>query len=119
MDEGLVDIPFVKEYTDMPLLVRTDNLIRLHPEDFIPGYKPQPLAKDGFTTKWMANFNRAKVPDFTVWDTNTNKPVAINREDIGAKMLKKNIDPALPPNTLPGPRPRMMESRRAIVLAIR
>jgi nitrate reductase alpha subunit len=89
MEEGLVDIPFVKEYTDMPLLVRTDNLIRLHPDDFIPGYKNQQLPKDGFTTKWMANFKCDMMSDFVVWDTNTNKPVVINREDIGAKMLKR------------------------------
>ena len=95
MDEGLVDIEFVKDYTDMPLLVRTDTLVRLHPDDFIPGYKGQALPKDGFTTKWMKNFNRDMMPDFTVWDINTDKPVAITREDIGAKMRKKNIDPAL------------------------
>ena len=56
----LYDVDYVKEYTDMPLLVRTDNLIRLHPADFIPGYKGQELPKDGFTTKWMKNFNRDK-----------------------------------------------------------
>ena len=95
MDEGLVDVDYVKDYTDMPLLVRTDTLVRLHPDDFIPGYKAQSLPKDGFTTKWMKNFNRDMLPDFTVWDTNTDKPVAITREDIGAKMRKKNIDPAL------------------------
>ncbi len=60
MDEGLVDVPYVKEYTDMPLLVRTDNLTRLHPDDYSPGYKVQALPKDGFTTKWLKNFNRSK-----------------------------------------------------------
>ena len=80
MDEGLVDTEYVKDYTDMPLLVRTDTLVRLHPDDFIPGYKAQALPKDGFTTKWMKNFNRDMMPDFTVWDTNTDKPVAITRE---------------------------------------
>ena len=35
------------------------------------------------------------MPDYTVWDANTDKPVAITREDIGAKMRKKNIDPVL------------------------
>jgi nitrate reductase alpha subunit len=41
MDEGFVDVDFVKDYTDMPLFVCTDNLVRLYLDDFIPGYKPQ------------------------------------------------------------------------------
>ena len=46
MDRGWYDEPFVKQFTDLPLLVRTDTLQRLKASDVFPDYKLG-LSKDG------------------------------------------------------------------------
>jgi nitrate reductase alpha subunit len=38
-DENLQDIDYIKEFTDLPLLVRTDTLQYLDPRDVIADYK--------------------------------------------------------------------------------
>ena len=39
LDENMHDIDFIKEFTDMPLLVRTDTLQYLDPRDVVADYK--------------------------------------------------------------------------------
>jgi nitrate reductase alpha subunit len=39
MENKWYDADFVKQFTDFPLLVRTDNLRRLRAEELFPGYK--------------------------------------------------------------------------------
>ena len=38
-DENLQDIDYIKEFTDLPLLVRTDTLQYLDPRDMVADYK--------------------------------------------------------------------------------
>ena len=44
MDNKKYDVDFVKQFTDFPLLVRTDTLKRLKPEDIIEGYENQDIS---------------------------------------------------------------------------
>ena len=41
IDEGWYDADFVRRFTDFPLLVRTDTLQRLRPEEVIKDYQPE------------------------------------------------------------------------------
>ncbi|MDP7549140.1 MAG: molybdopterin-dependent oxidoreductase, partial [Alphaproteobacteria bacterium] len=44
MEKRWYDEPFVKQFTDFPLLVRTDTLKRLQPHDVIAGYRNQDIS---------------------------------------------------------------------------
>ena len=92
-DKKWYDEKFVKEFTDFPLLVRTDNLNRLRADEVIKGYKSN-LAKDGasYKVQGLTDEQHEIIGDRVVWDSKTNKPAAITRDDIGDKF---KIDPAL------------------------
>ena len=96
IDEKKYDAKFVKRFTDFPLLVRTDTLKRLKPQDFIPGYQPRDLSKGaGMTLHGLTPEQREKVGDFVVWDAKKNQPVPMTRDDVGDHFDKLGIDPAL------------------------
>ena len=78
------DADFVRKFTDFPLLVRTDTLKRLRPEEVIPGYKLKDLS-DGPSVKLhgLKEDQRRRIGDFTVWDLDQNKPVAVSRDEVG------------------------------------
>ena len=78
------DPDFVRKFTDFPLLVRTDTLKRLRPEEVIPGYKLKDLS-DGPSVKLhgLKQDQRRRIGDFTVWDLDQNKPVAVSRDEVG------------------------------------
>jgi nitrate reductase alpha subunit len=96
MDNRKYDADFVKQFTDFPLLVRTDNLKRLRPQDILPGYRNQDI-KNGPSYKHhgLKDEQREKIGDFVVWDAKTQKPVAITRDDVGKRLVQKGVDPAL------------------------
>ena len=97
IDENLYDVDFVKGYTDFPLLVRTDNLKRLRAKEVFPNHSPG-LKKDGYsyTVQGLTDEQYEKIGgDFVVWDSKTNGPKAITRDDIGKYMKANGIDPAL------------------------
>lgn len=96
MDNKQYDEAFVKQFTDFPLLVRTDTLKRLSAKDVFPDYTPG-LGPDGASMK-VQNLTAeqyAKLSDFVVWDAKENKPVALTRDDVGARFAEKGIDAAL------------------------
>jgi len=96
IDEKWYDAPYVKRFTDMPLLVRTDTLRRLRPEDIFPGYKQPDISKGAsMTRQGLTPEYRKKVGDFVVWDARTNGPRALTRDDVGDRMTEKGIDPVL------------------------
>ncbi|MBI4288017.1 MAG: molybdopterin-dependent oxidoreductase [Chloroflexi bacterium] len=96
IDEKLYDADFVKKFSDLPLLVRTDNLKRLQPKDVFPGYKNQDISTGpSFKIQGLTPEQREVIGDFVVWDAKTNSPKAISRDDVGDKMTAKGIDPAL------------------------
>jgi len=86
MDNDWIDEKFVKQFTDFPLLVRTDTLRRLRPEDVIRGYRAGSL-RDGpsYKIQGLTDEQRARIGDFTIWDEKTGGVVAINREQVGKK----------------------------------
>ena len=90
------DADFVKQFTDFPLLVRTDTLARLRAEEIFPGYQSD-LAKDGpsFKVQGLTDEQHAELGDRVVWDAKTGKPAAITRDDVGKRMTRKGIDPTL------------------------
>ncbi|MBI3091163.1 MAG: molybdopterin-dependent oxidoreductase [Candidatus Tectomicrobia bacterium] len=96
MDKKLYDEPFVKQFTDFPLLVRADTLKRLKAAEVFPSYKPG-LGKDGpsYTIQNLADDQYAKLGDFVVVEKKDGKLKAITRDDIGQRMLQKGIDPLL------------------------
>lgn len=83
IDEDLYDEDFVKRFTDLPLLVRTDTLERLRPEEIFPGYELKPLSvsreQQGLTEE-----QRQQIGDFVVYDEAAGDFAAISREEVGA-----------------------------------
>lgn len=96
MDNKQYDEAFVKQFTDFPLLVRVDTLKRLSATDVFPDYKPG-LAADGASIKVqnLTTEQYAQLNDFVVWDAKENKPVAVTRDDVGARFTEKGIDVSL------------------------
>jgi len=96
MERGWYDPTFVTEFTDFPLLVRTDTLKRLRAAEIFSDYKSS-LSPDGpsMKTQGFTEEQHAKLGDYVVWDTNTNKPAALTRDDVGATLHQRGIAPAL------------------------
>ncbi len=96
IDGGKYDAAFVKRFTDFPLLVRKDTLKRLKPADVFEGYRTD-LRDDGPSIR-RQGFTRAdhdKLGDYVVWDERSGALKALTRDDVGAHMDEKGIDPAL------------------------
>ncbi len=90
MDNGWYDADFVRRFTDFPLLVRTDTLRRLRPEEVIPNYKLKDLSQGpSFRLQGLTPEQRQRIGDFTVWDLEQNKPVAVSRDEVGENFRVK------------------------------
>ncbi|MEK7485039.1 MAG: molybdopterin-dependent oxidoreductase [Planctomycetota bacterium] len=84
MDNNWIDEDFIKKFTDFPLLVRTDTLERLHPQEVIPGYQLKNLSEGpSVKIQSLTEAQRKKIGDFTIWDTKAGKVVAISRDEVG------------------------------------
>ena len=96
LDNEWYDEKFVKQFTDFPLLVRTDNLKRLRANEVIPNYK-NGLAKDGpsFKVQGLTDEQYAKLGDRVVWDAKKDAPAALTRDDVGGRMGGLGVDPML------------------------
>ncbi|MBI4549513.1 MAG: molybdopterin-dependent oxidoreductase [Candidatus Omnitrophica bacterium] len=96
VDNGWYDKDFVLQFTDFPLLVRTDNLRRLRAAEIFADYRPG-LKKDGPSFKYqgLTDEQYAKIGDFVIWDEAGNQPAALTRDDLGPALARKNIRPAL------------------------
>jgi nitrate reductase alpha subunit len=96
IDNKKYDADFVKRFTDLPLLVRTDNLKRLNAADVFPDYQPG-LKPDGpsFKLQNLAKDQYQKLGDYVVFDAKTSAPAALTRDDVGAALDGRGIDPAL------------------------
>ncbi len=96
IDNNRYDADFVKHFTDFPLLVRADNLKRLHASEVFPDYKPG-LSPDGASFK-QQNLTPAqyeKLGDYVVFDAQTRQLAALTRDEVGAVMDAKGLDPEL------------------------
>ncbi len=84
MDNDWVDQTYVRQFTDFPLLVRTDTLRRLRPEEVMAGYRPKDIRNGpSFKIQAMTDDQREKIGDFTIWDQSRGEVVAISRDDVG------------------------------------
>ena len=96
MDNGWHDVDFVKQWTDFPLLVRTDTLERLKATDVFPDYELG-LPKDGpsYTVQNLKEEQYEQLGDYVIRDETTGELRAITRDDIGERMAEKGFDPQL------------------------
>ncbi len=96
MDSGRYDEDFVKKFTDFPLLVRKDTLKRLRAHEVFPNYRSD-LSPEGPSRKiqGFTEEQHKKLGDFVVWDSKTNGPKAVTRDDVGETLLNKGIEPVL------------------------
>ncbi|MBX3727951.1 MAG: molybdopterin-dependent oxidoreductase [Candidatus Sumerlaeia bacterium] len=108
--EKLYDEDFVKSFTDLPLLVRTDTGTLVRAGDVLPGYTNKTLERTEVAStrgdlppayKVDREFGavtaelREKWGDLLMWDKRTNAPVAVNRDEVGKYFPGDTIDPAL------------------------
>jgi nitrate reductase alpha subunit len=96
IDRDAHDAAFLARFTDMPLLVRLDTLARVRADEVFPGYVPG-LAPTGvsFTQQGMTAEQYERLGDRVVIDDATGRPVAITREDVGARLDARGIRPRL------------------------
>ncbi|KAB2951344.1 MAG: molybdopterin-dependent oxidoreductase [Rhizobiaceae bacterium] len=96
MERGWYDAEFVKQFTDFPILVRTDTLKRLKPQEVIAGYADKDIsAGPSFTIQGLTAEQRARLGDFLVHDLITGQLHPVSRDDVGAHVAAENLDPAL------------------------
>ncbi len=109
MKEKLYDDAFVKSFTDLPLLLRMDNLQLLRPSDIIEGYRPvelknyvkvikpgEPLGAGATQgNQFIPEKMREEWGDFVVWNEKTKTMVPISRDLVGERFLNQGIEPAL------------------------
>ena len=90
---GLVQAEFCRQFTDFPLLVRTDDLRRLRPQDVQADYQPKDIsAGPSYKMQGLTDEQRAKIGDFCVWDSDQQRVAFISRDEVGDKM---NVNAAL------------------------
>ncbi|MBI3088456.1 MAG: molybdopterin-dependent oxidoreductase [Candidatus Omnitrophica bacterium] len=96
IERGWYDREFVLGFTDFPLLVRTDTLTRLRAHEIFPHYRGR-LSKDGpsYTIQGLTDQQYEKLGDFVVWDDAAGKPAAISRDDVGRRLSRRGVRPAL------------------------
>lgn len=107
--DGLYDEEFVRQHTDLPLLVRMDTLQLLRAADAVPNHRAAPLTN---FTRVLGPDERPAAPheqegqlipqalrdewgDFTVWDRRTSRPAALSRDQVGAQYDRARLDPEL------------------------
>ncbi len=78
---------FCRQFTDFPLLVRTDTLLRLRPQDVDANYQPKDLS-DGpsYKIQGLKDDQRQTIGDFCVWDSEKNAVAFISRDEVGQHM---------------------------------
>ncbi len=93
IDNRWHDADFTKRFTDMPLLVRTDTLRRLRPQDVFPGYVNKDISSGpSFKRHGLTAEQREIIGDFCMWDAQAGKVAAVSRDEVGDHLT---IDPAL------------------------
>ncbi len=96
MEQGDCDEPFVKGFTDFPLLVRHDTLRRLRAHEVFQDYRSS-LDPQGPSMKvqGLTSDQHVKLGDYVIWDENEKGPKAVTRDDVGSRMLARGFSPAL------------------------
>jgi nitrate reductase alpha subunit len=105
--DELYDKAFVTTQTDLPLLIRTDTKTLLRANDVIPGYQNASLQQTKVVPKGtkasaaseqgsqiVAEDLREAWGDQVVWDTASQSPQAVNRDQTGTR-FPPGVTPAL------------------------
>ena len=110
LKEKLYDEDYVKSKTDLPFLVRMDNLKLLKAEEVIPDFKSPAERRDTVVVKRgqkapipIAADGKQCIPedllnewgDFVVWDKKKNNFSGITRDDNGKYFEDKGVNPEL------------------------
>jgi nitrate reductase alpha subunit len=87
IDRGWYKPDFCRQFTDFPLLVRTDTLRRLRPQEIKAGYLPRDIS-DGpsYKVQGLTDAQRAKIGDFCVWDSDRQRVAFICRDEVGRNL---------------------------------
>jgi len=95
IDREAYEAEFVKKFTDLPLLIRLDNLTRLRADEVFANHEPM-LDGSGpsFTLHAMTPDQYKVIGDRVVRDTN-GQLRAVSREQIGEILTDAGIDPDL------------------------
>lgn len=96
IDRDAIDRPFLRRFTDLPLLIRLDTLERLRADELFADYEPG-LDPDGpsFTLHGLQPEQYSELGDRVVFDRQAGQPRALTRDDVGDTMEAKGIRPAL------------------------
>jgi nitrate reductase alpha subunit len=90
------DAAFVQQFTDFPLLIRTDNLKRLRAHEVFPNYQSG-LPADGpsKSVQGLTDEQHQKLGDYVVWDARSRSPKPLHRDLVGKQLAAAGIDPQL------------------------
>ncbi len=96
IDNERYDPEFVARFTDFPLLVRLDTLKRLNAADVFAGYQPG-LDPDGvsFRQHGLTEEQYTRLGDYVVRDARSGQLAPLTREDVGASLEARGIEPQL------------------------
>lgn len=96
IEKGWYDAAFVKAFTDFPFLVRKDTAKRLKASDLFPGYKNIDISKGvSATIQGLTPEQREELGDHVIHDAKSGTFAAVSRDDVGAVLAARNLDPAL------------------------
>jgi nitrate reductase alpha subunit len=78
---------FCKQFTDFPLLVRTDTLRRLRPQDMDAEYHSKDITGGpSYKIQGLTDVQRERIGDFCVWNEETSQVTFISREEVGQNL---------------------------------
>ncbi len=87
LDNGWYKPEFCRQFTDFPLLVRTDSLVRLRPQDIDANYKPKDISGGpSYHVQGLTDEQRQQIGDFCVWDSEKNAVAFVTRDEVGQHM---------------------------------
>ncbi|MCC7191187.1 MAG: molybdopterin-dependent oxidoreductase [Phycisphaeraceae bacterium] len=110
IDNNWHDVDFCRRFTDFPLLVRTDNLQRLRPQDVFKGYVIKDI-KGGpsYKAHGLTDEQRQSIGDFCMWDAKKGQVVAVSRDEVGEKLaFEPALDGTFTVETIDGKRVEVM-----------
>lgn len=107
--DEIYDEDFVKNFTDLPLLVRTDTLKLLRVRDMLPNYaaaelknvttilKPGEVAPSPYAqaNQILPEALRKEIDDYVVYDLKTRSFKVVTRDQVGTHFKNLGYDPAL------------------------
>lgn len=96
IDQKKYDEPFLKRFTDMPMLVRSDTLQRLKAKECFKDYVLADISNGpSMKLQNMTLEQRQEIGDFVIFDLKTNSFKALTRDQVGETLESANLDPAL------------------------